>query len=161
MLKTAIYTSLATGMIATAYQPAMASPGAERLSVKTYEVKVKGSTRDDRDEVLDEALYKAAKRTLAKDYDWFRVVSRDFETDKTETRSRNRVRGSYELTPERRCGLLGCSTSYRRTYGAEASSDFYDREEVRHTVRLEFKMGTGSVDYSDNVYNARRVKDAY
>jgi flavin-binding protein dodecin len=158
MLKPFITLILATGLVAVAHLPAVASGQYERVSSKTYVAKAKGSSRDDRDEVLDEALYKAAKKTLDRDYDWFRVVSREFETEKTDTRYRNGARESFERVPERRCGLLGCTESYRTSYRGDIDTGFDYREEEKHSVRLEYEMGTGRVSNTENVYDAREIK---
>lgn len=70
------------GFMALAPQTASANTSSERVSAKTYEVNVRGNSYDDRDEVLEDALRKAAKKTIKNDYDWFRVIDREIETEK-------------------------------------------------------------------------------
>ena len=131
------------------------------ISDETYEVTVEGKRGDSLDEVMDKALYKAAKKTLGKDYEWFRVIERETEKDTTETRTRGSVSGGFEAVPERRCGLLGCMTTTRTYYRGGIRSDFPDRKDTEYTVTLEYEMGAGYVEDSRNVYDARIVKNSY
>lgn len=156
MFKNLLLSATTIVVLASAPQIAGADTPYERVSSKTYEVKVRGDSYDDRDEVMEEALYKAAKKTIKNDYDWFRVIDRETESEKSRTS--NNYRGSVERVPERRCGLLGCSTSYRTHYRNDIRADFNDREKVKYSVRLEYVMGIGPVKDSLNVYDAREVK---
>lgn len=138
----------------------------ERTSNRTYTVEVRGDRRDGRDAVRKDALYKAAKETLKKDYDWFRVINQETDTEVKEvsTRNSNRASAGFEREPVRSCGLLGCKTEYRTTYSARSDPferDRFerDREETRYTVRLDYIMGTGPVQDIEAVYDARRVKN--
>jgi|GEM_PF-1529257 len=137
------------------------NPQTERVSLRTYDVKVRGDRRDSRDEVMDKALYKAAKETLSKDYDWFRVIDSDTEEVTVETRDRSRASAGFERRPVRSCGLLSCSTSYETSYRGGFETRDRVREESTYTVRLEYEMGTGSVQDRDRVYDARIVKSSY
>lgn len=130
-------------------------------SDRTYEVEVDGNRRDSRQDVFEEALYKAAKKTLKKDYEWFRVVDKETEKDTVRTESRNEARAGFEREPVRRCGLLGCTTEYRTTYRGGFDSSFPEREDTIYTVILEYEMGAGPAPVSDNVYDARDTKRKY
>ena len=150
-----LFTAL-IGFMALAPQTAIANTPYERVSTKTYEVNVRGNSYDDRDEVLKDALRKAAKKTIKNDYDWFRVINREIESE--EKAISNSYHGSVERVPERRCGLLGCTTTYSTQTRNDFRASFNDRESVRHSIRLEYVMGIGPVKDSKNVYDARDVK---
>ncbi len=157
MFKSLLISTVTVALLTAAPQTAASAANAyERTSTKTYEVSAKGNKYDGRDKVFDDALYKAAKKTLKNDYDWFRVIDREYETEKTT--SSNRFRESVRRVPERRCGLLGCSTTYRTDYHSDIRSGFYDRDEIKHSVRIEYIMGIGPVEDIKNVYDARDIK---
>lgn len=137
------------------------NPDKQRVSLRTYNVKVSGDRSDSRDEVMDKALYKAAKETLSKDYTWFRIVNRDTEEVTRETRDRSHIGADFERRPVRSCGLLTCSTSYETRYSGEIGTRDRVRNDTTYTVRLEYEMGTGIVNYNDRVYDARIVKNSY
>lgn len=137
------------------------SPGQSITSNRTYEVEVDGGRRDSRTEVFEKALYKAAKKTLKKDHEWFRVLEKETEKDTVRTEARSGARAGFEREPVRRCGLLGCRTEYRTTYRGGFDSSFPEREDTVYTVILEYEMGSGPVAASDNVYDARRAKKKY
>ena len=135
---------------------------ASSVSDKTYEVNVEGKRRDDLDDVMNKALYKAAKKTLKSDYEWFRVILNETEkSSEKESRVGSRFAGGFETVPERRCGLLGCSNSTRTTYRGGIRSDFPERKTTRYSVTLEYKMGSGPVADNNNVYDAKIVKTSY
>ncbi len=134
-----------------------------RVSERTYDVTAEGDHFDSRSEVFDEALYKAARKTLNKDYEWFRVLDRD--TDR-ETVYTNRDRGStfearYERVPVRRCGLLACSTTYESRKSGHVEYRTPERAETRYSVTLEFEMGDGPAPEGPSVYDASLIKRSY
>jgi len=137
------------------------SPGQTITSNRTYEVEVDGGRRDSRSEVFDKALYKAAKKTLKKDHEWFRIIDKETEKETTRTESRSGASVGFEREPVRRCGLLGCTTEYRTTQRGRFDSGFPEREDTVYTVILEYEMGSGPVAKSDNVYDARKAKKKY
>ncbi len=137
------------------------APVNRRTSDRTFDVKVKGARNDGRSDVYDEALYKAARKTRKKDYDWFRVIDSEIERD---TRRTSRERGfetEFERTPYRSCGLLTCRTEYRSERRTTVEFDFDDREESRYTVELEFEAGWGTMPAGPDVYDARLVERDY
>ncbi len=133
----------------------------ERVSRKVYEVTVDGDRRDSQKDVFEEALYKAAKKTIKNDYDWFRIVDRETERETVRTKNRSSMSGHYERVPERQCGLLGCTTTYRTHYRGDIGSEFPDREDTVYSVTLEFEMGSGAFKNGDGLYDARSVKSTY
>jgi len=171
MHKLIIFTSIigiatASPLVSTAQDvstaiSASATVGA-KTSGKTYTVSTKGDRRDSAQDVFDEALYKAAKKTLRKDFEWFRII--DKETEKETERTRGERAGfetRYERVPVRSCGLLGCTTSSQSYRTTEFNSGTPDRKETTYSVDLEFEMGVGTPPNSKNVYNARIVKNSY
>jgi len=146
---------------ASATVTGQASTRSERVSTKTYQVSVDGKRRDNKSDVLDKALYKAAKKTLDKDYDWFRVVNRDTETIETRGRNNSGFSTTYERAPQRNCGLLGCSTTYETQSRSRFEADLSSRDETRHNITIEYEMGIGEVEDNEDVYDARIVKNSY
>lgn len=134
---------------------------AERVSERIYAVSVDGGRRDSREDVYEEALYLAAKKTLRNDYDWFRIVERQTEKETTRTQRRSEFSGRYERVPERRCGLLNCTTTYRDYYHGGFDTGSPAREDSVYTVTLEFQMGYGPYRNSVGVYDAQSVKANY
>jgi len=67
----------------------------------------------------------------------------------------------FSRVPERRCGLLGCSTNYRTHYRGGFDTTTVERVDIRYSVTLEYQMGIGPVKKTDDVYNAKIVKNAY
>ena len=149
------------GEVRTEMRSAQATPETERVSVQTFEVSYEGGKNESLNEVLDEALYMAAQKTLDYDYDWFRIKERDTEKDKIETRNRAGIETGFETVPVRECGLLGCSTRYRTYYRGYVGNDFRERDDALYTVTLEFEMGTGRVIDDHKVYDARVVTRTY
>jgi len=133
----------------------------ERVSPRIMEVTVEGKKRDSRNEVMDEALYKAARKTLKNDYDWFRILDREIEKETEVTRRGSGFSGSYERVPERSCGLLGCTTRYRTEYNNEFNVRMNEREDTVYTITLEYQMGTGPTRGDTDVYDARIVKNSF
>lgn len=129
-------------------------------SSRTYVVTVDGGKRDNRQEVFEEALDRAATKTLRNDYDWFRIIDRETSKETTKTESRSGFSARYERVPERRCGLLGCTTTYRDHYRGGFESDFPEREDTVYTVTLEFEMGSGPYANARNVYDARSIRNS-
>lgn len=129
---------------------------------KTYDVSVRGDRYDSRSDVYDEALKKAANKTLKKNYEWFRVIDR--ETDKeviySEREGRSSFGARYETTPVTNCGLLTCNTRYetQRTTDFEYRNRAPETRERRYKVTLEFEVGYGPAPDGDKVYDARDVK---
>lgn len=131
-----------------------------QISSKTYTVKVKGSKKDSQNDVLEDALYKVANKTLKADYDWFKIVNRETDSHKTIEKRSTGVRSNFETAPVRRCGLLSCKTQYRAQYGASQYDNPSRNEVTLHNVTLEYRMGRGPMDNSDNYYNAKLLKAA-
>ncbi|RKQ69616.1 hypothetical protein DES40_2419 [Litorimonas taeanensis] len=133
-----------------------------RISDRVYDVRAEGNRRDSRDDVIDEALYKAAQKTLNKDYDWFRVLDRDTDRETVYSdRGGSSFEARYERVPVQRCGLLACSTSYETQRSGYIEARSPERRETRYSVTLEFEMGTGPMPRSGEVYDARLVRRSY
>jgi len=132
-----------------------------RISDRTYDVKVRGDRNASRSEVYDEALYKAARKTRKKDYDWFRVIESDIERDRRRIENDTAFEAGYERVPYRSCGLLTCRTEYRTEKRTSVTLDFDDREETRYTVELEFQVGWGPMPVDGEVYDARQAERDY
>lgn len=133
------------------------SPADQRVSDRVYDVRVKGDRNDTRNEVYDEALYKAAKKTRKKDYDWFRVIDSDIERETRIRDSQSGFEAEYERVPYRSCGLLTCKTEYRTERSTTIRIDADDREETRYVVDLDFQMGWGPMPRDGEVYDARAL----
>ena len=131
-----------------------------RVSDRTYEVFYYGDRRDSRRDVMDRVLFKAAKKTLDKGYDWFRVVNRETESE-TERSSRYSARGEFYTVPERHCGLLTCTTRSRTYYRGGIDAGYPSRDDTVYTVVLEIELGEGYVRARDDVYDAKIVKNSY
>ena len=101
-----------------------------------------------------------AVKTLRNDYDWFRIIDRETSKETTKTESRSGFSARYERIPEKRCGLLGCTTTYRDHYRGGFESNFPDHEDTVYTVTLEFEMGTGTYANARNVYEARSIRNS-
>lgn len=129
------------------------------VSESTYEIVVHGDSYDDRQEVFDRALNKAAKKTLKKGYEWFRVVDKEIERD-VQTRRTASYGSSFHTAPVRNCGLLTCTTRTRTYYTASAGADRPERRSVAYTVILEVELGQGFVRNPKNVYDAERIRMA-
>lgn len=130
----------------------------ERVSPRVFSVTVDGDKNDSREEVIEKALYKAAKKTLKYDYDWFRVVETDVERERVRKARSGGFEGGFETRPVRQCGLLGCSTTHRTSYRADVSSDRFERSRVYYSAVMEFEMGTGRVQKPGEIYDARHAK---
>jgi len=137
------------------------APIERRTADRTYDVKVRGSRNETRSEVYDEALYEAARKTLKKDYDWFRVIESEIDRDTRVTDSESGFEAGYERVPYQSCGLLTCRTEYRTERRSSLTVEIGDREESRYTVKLEFEAGWGSMPVGGEAYDARRVKRDY
>ncbi|RKQ69615.1 hypothetical protein DES40_2418 [Litorimonas taeanensis] len=128
---------------------------------KTYEVSVDGDRNDTAQDVYDEALHKAARKTLDKGYDWFRVIERDTEKEITRGDNDARFETRYERVPVQSCGLLGCRT-VNRTYRRDSfDTGFPERDETRYSVEIEFEVGTGQAPASGDVYDAKMVRRSF
>ncbi|MDQ2076394.1 hypothetical protein [Marinimicrobium sp. ABcell2] len=139
------------------YQPASGSGYGYResqIADNRYRVSFK-MRGDSRFEAMDYALLRAAELTLMAGYDWFVVVDRQVDGERREPRSK--VGASRTQTTERRCGLLGCSTSSRPTtaYGAELRSGNQSESEVI----LEIRLGKGVRPTESDSYDALEVRD--
>lgn len=128
------------------------------VSATSLKVKVNGSQKDSRHEVMEKALYKAAKVTLDANDRWFRVVNSEVETETSYADDRNGFEARYDRTPVRRCGLLGCTTEYRSrpttSFSARASKD----KVTTYSVILSFETGTGPKPKDKDAYIASDVK---
>lgn len=161
-MKNSIFTTAAlTSVLAFSASADDGSASLERISPDTFSVMIDGDKNDDRQDVYEEALYKAAKKTLKYDYDWFRVIDRESDKETVTERTRSAVVGRYDRVPERRCGLLGCKTYYRSYYSGGFSTPSQERERTLYSVSLDFEMGVGPVEDTENVYDARVVKKKY
>lgn len=134
---------------------------AERTSIDTFTVVVDGDKNEDRREVYEEALYRAANKTLKYDYDWFRVLERENDKEVVTERTTSEVVGRYDRVPERRCGLLGCTTYYRSYYSGGFSIPSQETERTLYSVSLNFEMGVGPAQDTENVFDARIAKKKY
>jgi len=143
---------LSSFLVTNAYA-AEASPSSVQL--KAYEVTVQGDRNDSREDVMHRALYKAAKKTLKENQLWFQVIEVRTKIDRE-----NRLSG-FERVPHRKCGLLGCSTTYSTHYRSGFESNTFDREDTYHSVTLEYQMGSGDVAYGKNIYDAYQAKKKY
>ncbi|GHA81264.1 hypothetical protein GCM10009069_00270 [Algimonas arctica] len=137
------------------------APITRRTADRTFDVKVRGKRDESRSEVYDEALYEAARKTRKKDYDWFRIVESEIDSDTRRTDNESGFEAGYERVPYKSCGLLTCRTEYRTERRTSVSIDFDDREETRYTVKLEFEAGWGSMPIDGETYDARRVERDY
>ena len=132
----------------------------ELTSAREYTVFAEGSRRDSRDDVYDEALYKASAKTLREGFDWFRIVDSDIDRETVRSDGRaSRIRGGFERTPVKRCGLLGCTTRYETNYRSEVETSFPERRDRVYEVTLDFVMGTGPVYEGGKVHFARNIKE--
>lgn len=136
-------------------------PAERRTADRTYDVKLRGKNNESRSEVYDEALYRAARKTKKKDYDWFRVIDSEIVRDTRFTDSERGFEAGYERVPYKSCGLLTCRTEYRTERRTSATIEFGDREEDRYTVKLEFEVGWGPAPTTDDAYDARAVERDY
>ena len=127
-----------------------------RTSNRTWTVKARGDRNDRRSEVYDEALVKAAHKTLKKDYDWFRVINRETEEETRTTENRSGFEAGYERVPVRSCGLLTCRTDYRTERRAEFSIND-ERETTRYNIEIEFEAGWGAMPRRGETYDARLI----
>lgn len=142
-------------------QTAGVSGSADRTPGKVYDVTVRGDRNDRRDDVYDKALYKAAKATRKKDYDWFRVLSSDVERDRERRSDRAGLESEWERVPVRECGLLTCRTEYRTQRRSTFEYDDFEREITRYSVTLRYEMGWGAMPADGHVYDARDAKRRY
>lgn len=129
-------------------------PIAERVET----VRARGGRNDNRREVYEDALYKAAKKTRKEDYDWFRIIESHIEREVRRDDDRGGFETRYERVPYARCGLLTCQTGYRTERRTDFSADFGGREETRFEVELSFEMGWGAMPTNGDVYDARATK---
>jgi len=140
---------------------AVEAPIERRTADRTFDVKVRGNRNDSRSEVYDEALYKAARKTRKKDYDWFRVTNSEIEHETRVTDSESGFEAGYERVPYKSCGLLTCRTEYRTERSSQLTVQIGDRENSRYTVELEFEAGWGPMPVDGESYDARRVERDY
>ncbi len=131
---------------------------AERVSPRIYSVTVDGDRKDTREDVVEKALYKAAKKTLKYDYDWFRVVETDIDRERIGNTRSSKIHSGFETRPYRECGLLGCTTTHRTNYNSRISSNGDSRSRVYYSVVLEYEMGKGQVLNPGEIYDANQAK---
>lgn len=143
------------------YADSISDQNSNYQSSKTFQVMVKGDRRDDRSEVMDEALYEAAIETLENGFDWFYIVNSEVEKDVLSESRRGAFEGGVDRRPVTSCGLLGCSTRYETQYSSRAEIGQADTREVTYKVRLNFKAGSGTHDGSKDIYFAKAVKRSY
>jgi len=160
-LSTLALTSMFIVLSGPSYAADMSDTADWNTTHRVFDVTVEGGRNDSRSEVMEKALYKAAKSTLKKDFEWFRVVERDTDKEIHTTRSRGSATPGFSRVPERHCGLLGCSTNYRTHYRGGFDTTTDERVDARYSVTLEYQMGIGPVKKTDDVYNAKIVKNAY
>jgi len=130
----------------------------ERVSPRLYSITVNGDGNDSKEKVLNKALYKASKKTLKYDYDWFRIVENETEKERVIYRDRSRAQAGFETVPERHCGLLGCTTRTRTHYSGHIGTNWPDKKDEVYSITLEFEMGIGRIADYENVYDARKTK---
>ena len=153
---------ITTELIVGADASGQSAPYEELTAGRTFSVTVDGDRRDSRDEVYEEALYLAAKKTERNDFEWFRVVNKETDRETTKTRDRgSRAEAGFERAPVRRCGLLGCKTEYRTQYRGEFGTDFPEREDTLYSVTLDFEMGVGPATNGGRIYYADEIKRDY
>lgn len=106
----------------------------------------------------DLALWRAAQVAIDRGYPTFEVVSRDVATD---AGARNAVMLTTErdVTYERSCGLLGCSTSAVPTERTGFETDINGRRPSR-VVSLEIQLSHDTSVGSPNRYYAAEVVGA-
>jgi len=151
-----------TELIVGADTDANAESYEELTAGRTFSVTVDGDRRDSRDEVYEEALYLAAKKTDRNDFEWFRVINKETDRETTKTRDRgSRAEAGFERAPVRRCGLLGCKTEYRTQYRGGFGTDFPEREDTLYSVTLDFEMGVGPATDGGRIYYADEIKRDY
>lgn len=125
-----------------------------KLGENRYRVEYNGARSTSDDEVKDLALLRAAELTLLNNQDWFRVVSRDTNTETTNISPSIGV--TQQRAVQRDCGLLGCTTTTTPVYtGVRASSS---RNSERTTSSLEIVMGNGNAPDPTAVYDANELR---
>lgn len=129
-----------------------------RTSEKKRKVTIDGKRRESRNDVMDEALYEAAQKTLDINDTWFRVISRDVDTETSYSNRDNGLEARYERVPVRNCGLLGCTTEYRTERSTSFSARTINREETKYSVTLRFETGKGPKPSGSDVYYAKKVE---
>ena len=153
---------ISTELIVGDQTQANSAPYEELTAGRIFSVTVDGDRRDSRDEVYEEALYLAAKKTERNDFEWFRVVNKETDRETTKTRDRDsRAEARFERVPERRCGLLSCKTEYRTRYRGEFGAGFPEREDTLYSVTLDFEMGVGPATQGGRIYYSDEIKRDY
>ncbi len=142
----------------SAYRPASGSGygySESRISNERYRV-VYEARGDNRGEAMDYAMLRAAELTMQKGFDWFEVVDRQTEVVREKSDPDFGFGASTQTTTTRSCGLLGCSTTTRPTYGSSAAiSTGVDRERI--VSMIEIRMGRGIRPSTRSTYDAREV----
>lgn len=149
----------------TPYAPApeAGEPGYSeaKLGENRYRVTFNGNSSTGKSAVQDYALLRAAELTLQEGHDWFQIVQRDSEREKT-TRTSPGVSGTYatDRVVTRDCGLLGCTTTSRPATTATVGVGT-ETERVRYETTIELLMGGGAQpDDAANVYDASETASA-
>lgn len=128
-----------------------------QVSTARHEITVEGSRKDNQNDVMNKALYGAAKQTLNINNTWFRVINHNVETTKTRVKADNVFEKRYQRVPYQSCGLLGCKTTYRTQTTKPISYKSAVQESTTYSITLMFETGTGFMPTGEGVYMAQKI----
>ncbi|WP_417465215.1 CC0125/CC1285 family lipoprotein [Kordiimonas sp.] len=102
----------------------------------------------------DYALLRAAELTLEKGYDWFEVVDRDTDIDRSDSHSHAVASMRVHATTYRECGVLSCRTVTRPTYIEPGITETRHAERETTVTLIEIVMGAGKKPDGGAFYEA-------
>jgi hypothetical protein len=115
-------------------------------------------------EIRDYALLRAAELTLLEGYDWFVVLDRETEVERTRNQPAMSVGASRSTAVTRNCGLVACTTYYHpaRDYGADFDTGAISRGSASSV--LEIRLGKGvrpeGIDSFDAVEVRKNLRES-
>ncbi|MDN3637500.1 hypothetical protein QWY82_01645 [Simiduia curdlanivorans] len=126
------------------------------ISENRYRIDYKDKSRR-ASQAKNYALLRAAELTLAQGYDWFVVVDRETQIEKSDDNISTSMTTGRTVTKS--CGLLSCSTQSHPTteYGVGMNSGTGKDFAI---ASLEVRLGKGVKPATGDTYDAREIKDS-
>lgn len=126
------------------------------ISENRYRIDYKDKSRR-ASQAKNYALLRAAELTLAQGYDWFVVVDRETQIEKSDDNISTNMTTGHTVTKS--CGLLSCTTQTHPTtqYGVGMSSGTGKDFAI---ASLEIRLGKGVKPATGDTYDAREISDS-
>jgi|SRR5690606_38348860 len=128
-----------------------------RIAEDRYRVSFKAPASREA-EIRDYALLRAAELTLLEGYDWFVVLDRETEIDRSRDEPAMSIGAARSTAVSRNCGLVACRTYYHpaREYGATFDTGGSRRDSARS--ELEIRLGKGIRPEAVDSFDAAEVR---